>query len=425
MFDQISSVIILIFFLVAIMFTIKYRFIQLKAPKIAIKEIFNKNKSKSSYKTFMVMLASHIGTGNIVGITSAILLGGKGSLFWMWIYAIFGSIFSLFENTLAIIFRKNINGEYRGGSSYYIKSALGLKIIPIIISIFLCLSNSIFFQPIQVKTVSEALIYSFNIPRIIIFISLLLFCIFIIFKGTNKIVKFSEIIVPIMSILYVCIGILIIIFNIKIFPKVITEIVTSAFNVKSILSPVIIIGMKRSLFSHEAGLGTTPTISAMNKDILPKNQGFISCFGVFIDTILLCSITGFMILIYDIDLSKFTGIDLIYYVFESIFGKFGNYLCLFFLLTFALATVVSQYYLGESNILFISNNKVSKVIFKILFIIGLIIGIYLDNSLVWDFVDTGIILLGIVNISCITIIIKKNKFNYKYYINNNEKFSNK
>ena len=425
MFDQISSVIILIFFLVAIMFTINYRFIQLKASKIAIKEIFNKNKSKSSYKTFMVMLASHIGTGNIVGITSAILLGGKGSLFWMWIYAIFGSIFSLFENTLAIIFRKNINGEYRGGSSYYIKSALGLKSIPIIISIFLCLSNSIFFQPIQVKTVSEALIYSFNIPRIIIFISLVLFCIFIIFKGTNKIVRFSEIIVPIMSILYVCIGILIIIFNIKIFPKVITEIVTSAFNVKSILSPVIIIGMKRSLFSHEAGLGTTPTISAMNKDILPKNQGFISCFGVFIDTILLCSITGFMILIYDIDLSKFTGIDLIYYVFESIFGKFGNYLCLFFLLTFALATVVSQYYLGESNILFISNNKISKVIFKILFIIGLIIGIYLDNSLVWDFVDTGIILLGIVNISCITIIIKKNKFNYKYYINNNEKFSNK
>ena len=186
---------------------------QLKSPFKSYK-IIVKDKSKSSYQTFMVLLASHIGTGNIVGITSALIVGGPGSLFWMWIYAIFASILSLIENTLAQVYKEKIDNENRGGSSYYIFKGLGLKKLALVIAFFLMLSNTIFFQPLQVNTISETIIILTNTKKIIIFIFLLGFTFLVIFRGTKTIVHFSEFIVPIMSITYILLGLFLIVINI-------------------------------------------------------------------------------------------------------------------------------------------------------------------------------------------------------------------
>ena len=359
------------------------------------------DKNKSTYKTFMVSLASHIGTGNVVGITSALIIGGPGSLFWMWVNALFMSVLSLIENTLGQIYKEKIDNENRGGSAFYISKGLNKKWLGIIISIFLVLANTIFFQPLQVNTISESIFLTTGLSKYIIFFGLSVFTIFIIFKGTKSITKFCEVIVPIMSLSYIIIGLIIIIFNIRIFPNMIGKILQDAFNIDSILGGVIYVGMKKSLFSHEAGLGTMPTISAMSSSEKPTDQGFISCFGVFIDTIVICSITGLMILLYDIDLTCYTGVDLIIYIFNMIFGQFGEILAIFFMISFALATVVSQFYLGESNLLFITKNKYIKFLYKCLFLFGIFLGVFLNNSSIWDMIDIGLVLLGIINIYAI------------------------
>lgn len=412
--------IVLLIFIISVYYTFKYRFIQFKCFKKTKEIIFNK-KSKKTFSTFMVSLANHIGVGNVVGITSAIIIGGAGSLFWMWIFAIFTSIFSIMENTIAQNYKVIINGEVRGGSPFYIKYGIGKPFIACLIALFLVLSNSIFFQPLQVNTISESLNISFNIPIIITFIFLCLFSIFVIFRGTKSIVKFCEIIVPIMSLGYIILGIVIIILNIKDIPNVFISIFKDAFKLESIIGGCVFVGFKKSLFSHEAGLGTAPSISVMSEVNSPIEQGFISCFGVFFDTIIICSITGFMILLnnINIDLSLYSGCDLIIKVFEIIFGNIGIYLATFFMITFALATVVSQYYLGETNLIFIlekvKNKKVFVLLFQIMFILGIYIGVFFNIDNIWLFVDIGMLLLGIINIYSIVKLRKKFDENLKSY----------
>ena len=404
--------IVLIIFIISVFYTFKYKFIQIKCFKKTFNTIFKK-KSKKAFSTFMVSLANHIGTGNVVGITSAIIIGGAGSLFWMWIFAFFGSIYAIIENTIAQLYKRNINGEVRGGSPFYIKYGLNKPLIASLIAIFLVLSNSIFFQPIQVNTISESLKISLNIPYLVSFFVLSLFFILFIFRGTKCIVKFCEIIVPIMSIGYILIGLFIIFINIKSFPNVLLLILNDAFNIDSILGGCLFVGFRKSLFSHEAGLGTGPTISVLSNVKNPIEQGFISGFGVFFDTIIICSITGFMILLnnVDIDVSMYSGCDLIIKVFEIIFGHIGIFFAVFFMITFALATVVSQYYLGETNLLFlIENSRFKKIllfVFQFIFIFGIFIGVFLSIDKIWLIIDVGMLLLGIINIYSLIKLNKK------------------
>lgn len=398
------DVIVIVFFIVSIVFTFKYRFIQFKSFK-ETNNILVKKKSKTAYKTFMLSLASNIGTGNIVGISTCLIYGGPGSLFWMWLFAIFSSVLSLMENTLAQIYKVKINGEYRGGSSFYIRNGLNNKVIAYIIAGFLILTNTVLFQPLQVNTVSETIHIVFGTNKIIIFGCFIIFTILIIFNGTKRIVKFSEIIVPIMSIGYIFITTIIIIVNIKSIPGVISLIFKDAFKYQSIFggfgSSCLLIGVKRSLFSHEAGLGTMPTISAMSEIKRPIEQGFIQVIGIFFDTIVLCSLTGIVILIYNMDLGAYSGYDIILKMFSIMLGDFGTYVGVFFLISFAIATVVSEYYLGESNLIFITKNKKGKIIgllYKLLFCFGIFIGIFLSTNSIWIIVDTGMILIGILNV---------------------------
>lgn len=396
------NIIIIIFFILSIYYTFKYKFVQIKSFG-KIKKILK--EEKSSYQTFMLSLASHIGTGNIVGISTALIYGGAGTLFWMWVFTLFSSIFSLMENTITQVYKKKINGENRGGSCFYIRYGLNNKILAIIFSFFLVLTNTVLFQPLQVNTISETLNITLNIEKFVILIMLLLFTYFVIFKGTKRIVRFSEIIVPIMSITYIGVAITVILVNINIFPSVLQKIMSEAFSKKAIFagsaSSCFMIGIKRSLFSNETGLGTMPSISSMSDVRKPVMQGYVQTVGAFIDTVLMCSLTGFVILIYDLKLDNFEGVDLILSIFNEILGDYGTILASFFMLTFATATVVSEFYLGESNLLYLvenKNKKIYKFIFKLLFICGIFIGTFLSTKNIWIIVDNGMVLLGILNV---------------------------
>lgn len=418
------GVIVLGYFLLAIYFSFKYKFIQFRAVR-ETKKILIESKSKSSYSTFMLSMASHMGTGNIVGISTALIYGGAGTIFWMWIFTIFSAIFSLIENTLSQVYKERINCENRGGACFYIEKGLGNNLLALIFALILLCTNTIFFQPLQVNTISETLHLTLKLDKVIILILFVIFTYIVIFNGTRRIVKFSEMIVPIMSISYLLVTSYIIIANISNLPLVFKSIFKEAFNFKAILlggfSSCLIIGFKRSLFSNEAGLGTMPSISAMAEVKNPIEQGFVSTVGVYVDTLLMCTLTGISILIFDIkNLSNFLGVDLIIHIFEKEFGRFGFYLSGFFMLTFALATVVGEFYLGESNLLYLVKRKkkmnLYRIFYKVLFLVGIYIGVTNNTKEIFNFVDSGMIFLGLANIYAI-IKLKKVFDNelHKYY----------
>lgn len=404
----IISIIVLGYFVLAVIFSFKYKFIQLKALG-ETRKILVKEKNRSAYSAFMLSMASHIGTGNIVGISTAIIYGGPGSLFWMWVFTIFSSIFSLIENTLGQVYKEKIDGEFRGGACFYIRKGLNNKVLSIIFALFLVLTNTVFFQPLQVNTISETINITFGIDKVLILVGFVIFTYIVIFNGTRRIVRFSEFIVPIMSITYLAVTIFIISVNITSFGSMIKVIFQDAFNLNSILAggccSCLLIGFKRSLFSHEAGLGTMPSISAMADIKHPVQQGYVSTVGVYVDTLIMCTLTGFTILIFNQDTSGFQGVDLIIYIFELMLGKLGFYLAGFFMFTFALATVVGEFYLGESNLLYIIKEKKNKtwynIIYKGLFLFGIYIGVTNNTREIFSIVDMGMVFLGIANIYAI------------------------
>lgn len=397
--------IILLIFIVSIYYTFKYKFIQLNCFK-KTKEVFFKERSKTAYQTFIVSIGSVFGTGNLIGVTTALIVGGPGSLFWMVIFAVFSGVFSIMENTLAVKYRRVIEGENRGGASYYIADGLNYKKLGVIISLFLLLCNTVIFQPLQVNTVTNALNIGFNVNYEIVFISMALFSIFFIFKGTKAIVRFSELVVPFMSIGFLLITLFVIVINIDKLPSVMMLIIKDAFNINSILSGGLFVGLKRSLFSHEAGLGTMPTISAMSNEEKSINQGYVQTFAVFFDTVIMCFLTGIMILLLTNDLDNLNGYELIINIFKKIFSfneNIGKYIAIIFMLIFGLATIVTQYYIGESNLLFLSNKKNNnvKIMYKCLFIIGLFIGVYFSLNSIWKIIDYGMVAVGCINIYAI------------------------
>ncbi len=404
---MVINIIILLIFVLSIIYTFKYKFCQfkfIKESKVAL-------KNKTSKTAFLLSLGSHIGAGNILGVTSALVLGGPGVLFWMTICTIFTSIFALIENTLGIKYQVLIDNERRGGSPYYILKGLKNNKLAKIFSFVLVLSSAIFFLPIQVKGVTFSLMNLFNTNQYIILICLLFISFVFIFRGTNIIINIINKIVPIMTFIFLFICIYAFIIKIKYIDDVIKIILKDAFTIKSGLFSVIIIGLKRSLFSNEAGLGTSPSINSYS-DNIPIKQGYLQVLTCFIDTIVMCVMLGIIILLYDIDLNVVDSNILSIKVFENIFPTYGNIIGNFLLFIFSFATIVSSYYSGETNILFNAINKTNsintlKFYYKLLFIIGIYIGVFFDNNKIWNLVDCGLLFLGLANIYVIIRLDKE------------------
>ncbi len=405
-------------FIVSIIFSIYLKFPQFRVFK-KVREFNKEYPNNTTYKAFLVSLATNLGTGNLIGVTTGIIVGGPGVIIWMWLFGFFSSSLGYLENVYAIKHQEIINGEKRGGACYYILKGLNSPVLSILFACFLLLTNTLFFPPIQVKTIISAVSEVLPISKYLIGGLLIVVILLIVLKGTKQIIEVTNKIVPFMTITFMTTIIFIMIVNYKSLLPSIGKIINSAFNFKTIgvsaLINTISIGIRRSLFSHEAGLGSMSSIAGMTDTKDPKIQGYFGILSVYVDTLIMCTITGVVIVQMNFDYSLYDGAALLSEVFKINLGSFGYYLSVFFLFIFAFSSVIGQYYLGESNALlftkFLKNKtRLITFIYQIIFTIGLFLGVVLDLKGTLSLVDVGLLLLGTTNIIVLILLNKKTKY---------------
>ena len=415
---------ILIFMLVGvgIYFTIRTKGVQFRLLKDGIKSMLEKgNKNKdgdkkvSSFQALMISTASRVGTGNIAGIATAIVAGGPGAVFWMWVMALIGGASAFVESTLAQIYKVRGKDQFYGGPSYYMEKALGKRWMGILFSVLLIICFAYGFNGLQAYNMSSALEYyisdySNTIWPMVLGLVLAGATAVIIFGGAHRIGFISSVIVPVMAVAYILMGVVTILINITEVPKVIVMIVENAFNFKAMAGgfagSAIVIGIKRGLFSNEAGMGSAPNASASAEVDHPVKQGLVQVISVFIDTILICSSTAMMLLLSGVEGQTATldGIAYVQTAISSNVGEWGIHFITFSIFAFAFSSLIGNYFYAESNIRFIKDNRIVLLVFRITCLVAIFLGTQSDFSLVWNLADVTMGLMAIVNIIAIFLL---------------------
>ena len=320
-----------------------------------------KKKTISSFQAFAVSLASRVGTGNIAGVAIAIALGGPGAIFWMWVVAFIGSANAFVESTLAQLFKVKGTNEFRGGPAYYIMKGLHRKWWAITFAILITLTFGLAFNTVQSNTIVTAFNNTFGLSELWVGIITTAISMIVICGGIQRISKVSEIIVPIMAGFYILLAIYIIIMHITEIPEIFGLIFRNAFGIEQAIGGgmgmALILGVKRGLFSNEAGEGSTPNAAATADISHPVKQGLIQTLGVYTDTLLVCTSTAFIILCSGVFNSGLTGIELTQAALETETGNFSTWFLAIAIYLFAFTSVIANYYYGETNLNFIYRNK--------------------------------------------------------------------
>ena len=409
---------------VGVYFTVKTRGVQFRLIKDGIKSMLEKaetdengEKKVSSFQALMISTASRVGTGNIAGIATAIAAGGPGAVFWMWLMALIGGASAFVESTLAQIYKVKQNGQFRGGPSYYMERALNKRWLGVLFSVLLITCFAYGFNGLQAYNMSSALAY--YIPNysqtsgpMIMGLIIAVATALVIFGGAQRIGFFSSIIVPVMAGLYILLGIVTMIMNITELPAVFALIFREAFDVQAITGgfagSAVVIGIKRGLFSNEAGMGSAPNASASADVEHPVNQGLVQIISVFIDTILICTATAMMLFTSGVVgvSGVLDGIPFVQAAVSANVGEIGIHFITFAILAFAFSSLIGNYFYAESNILFIKNSKPLLFCFRITCIAAVFLGALADFSLVWNLADVTMGFMAIVNIIAIFMLRK-------------------
>lgn len=363
----------------------------------------------SAFQSFCISIASHVGTGNLAGVAIAVATGGPGALFWMWIIALLGGATSLVENTLAQVYKEKDGNSFRGGPAYYIEKALGLTTLGEVFSIIVLLTFAFAFNTIQANTIAAAFEKSFGMDLKIGGAIIAILTALVIFGGTQRIAKFSGTVVPIMSIAYIVVAIAVLALNITKIPALFMLIVESAVGIKPFaggaLGVTILQGVKRGLYSNEAGMGSAPNAAATSNVSHPAKQGLMQAFGVFVDTLLICSATGFIVLLYpEYNTIGLKGIQLTQVALSHSVGAWGAHFITLCIFLFAFSSVIGNYYYGEVNLEFLYKNKTVMLIFRILVVVFVYVGSVVPLSVVWDIGDAFMGVMALINIVVITIL---------------------
>lgn len=414
-----TYILIALLLILGIYFSFKTKFVQFRY----IKEMFRllgdgisskKDGSVSSFQAFCISTASRVGTGNLAGIAIAISIGGPGAIFWMWLIAFIGSASSFVESTLAQIYKqKNDDGSFKGGPAYYIEKGLNKKWMGILFSILITITFGLIFNSVQSNTITLAFNNAFGTGRLIVGIVLTLITMFAIFGGVHRIAKISEVLVPIMALAYIAVAIFTLIINITEIPSVIKLIFENAFGIKEFaggtLGATMLMGIKRGLFSNEAGMGSSPNAAATADVTHPVKQGLIQTLGVFTDTILICSCTAFIILLSGIDFTdtSISGIQITQKALSAQVGSWGNYFIAICILLFAFSSIVGNYYYGESNIEFLTEKKSYLFVYRIFVVFMVFFGSIAEVEVVWNLADVFMGLMAIINLVAITLLSKQ------------------
>lgn len=396
---------------------------ELHFPQLKINKIFkslkgNNNKGITPIKTLFLTLAGRIGVGSIAGVALAIYLGGPGTIFWMWVVAIISGALAYIETMLAIKYKDK--KQNIGGPSYYIKKGLKNKPLAIIYSLIIIVSYLIGFIPIQSNTVAKS-IDMINPTNHLIIGLIIAFISFVIIKdGINKISKVTSKLVPFMTLIYISMALFVIIINIEKFPQVLSQIIQEAFQIKPFLTsfiPVILIGVQRAIFSNESGIGLGAIAASASNSINGSKSGYIQVLGVYITTILICTATAFMILIFDyksVTLTNPNGIELTSLAFNYHFGSLGTILLVACILMFSFSTVLTGYYYCQSSLKFLSKNINTKCLL-IITPLSVVLGAITSPTTIWTLVDILVAILAIINIYSIFKLKEEIMLYYKKY----------
>ncbi|MGG7058478.1 alanine/glycine:cation symporter family protein [Clostridium nigeriense] len=403
--------------IVGLYFTFRTKFVQFRN----IKEMFrllndgatsDKDKnSVSSFQAFCISTASRVGTGNLAGIATAISIGGPGSIFWMWLIALIGSASSFIESTLAQIYKEKDGDNYIGGPAYYMEKGLKKRWMGVLFAILITIAFGLVFNSVQANTIALSMNSSFGFNKTIIGAIITILTLVIIFGGVNRIAKVSSVIVPIMAIAYILVALFIVFKNITALPNVFKTIFENAFGIHQVvgggIGAALMQGIKRGLFSNEAGMGSAPNAAATATVSHPVKQGFIQTLGVFTDTLIICSCTAFIILLSDVPLDgSVKGIELTQLAINSQVGSWGGIFISICILLFAYSSIIGNYYYGETNIQFITNKKIYLGLYRIFVALMVFFGSLVSMDIVWNLADVFMGLMAIINLIAIVLLSK-------------------
>ena len=410
-------------------FTVITKFIQFRYFFHSFKLLFssrqvtkNTDKDKvniSSFQAFCTGLAARVGTGNLAGVAIAISLGGPGAIFWMWMVALIGMSTAFIESTLGQVFKvRNADGSFRGGPAYYIERGLGQRWLGILFAVFLIFTYGFSFNAVQSNTISAALENTFSINPLHTGLFVAVLSGIVIFGGARRIFRFSEIIVPIMATAYILIAVYVIAVNIDQVPAALSLIVKSAFGIREaaaggiayMMGLAITNGVKRGLFSNEAGMGSVPNAAAAAVPIPnhPATQGFIQMLGVFFDTMIICTATAAIIILSGVLVSQeaVDGIVLTQFALIVHVGVWAKYFLAIVILFFAFTSVVANYYYAESNLKYIHPSPTLLFIMRLLVLAMVVFGAVSSMMFVWDLADLTMAFMAIINMISILLLSK-------------------
>ena len=403
----------------AVYFTWRTRFVQFRnlremlrlltegAPKST-----DGQRQVSSFQAFAVSIASRVGTGNLAGVATAIAVGGAGAVFWMWIIALLGSVNAFVESTLAQLYKRKDKDSYIGGPAYYMQYGLGKRWMGALFAVLIAVTFGFAFNSVQSNTICAAWEHAFGIDHTWMGIGLTVTTLAIIFGGIHRIARVSSWLVPIMAVGYIVLALGVVIVNITELPSVIGHIVSSAFGweqaVGGGMGAAVMQGIKRGLFSNEAGMGSAPNVAATATVTHPAKQGFIQALGVFTDTLVICTCTAFIILVSDpTPDASLNGIQLTQAAFTAQVGQLGSVFVAIAILLFAFSSIIGNYYYGESNIRFISRRPIYLWAYRILVGAMVMCGAVMSLDLAWSLADVTMGLMTVCNLIAIVLLARQ------------------
>lgn len=408
-----SNLLFWLLIIAGVFFTIWTRFVQVRLLPEGIRVLTEKSHEGgiSSFQALMIATASRVGTGNIAGVATAIVMGGPGAVFWMWVMAVIGSASAFIESTLAQIYKKKDGEMFKGGPAYYIERAMHARWLGVIFAIILILTFAFGFNGLQSYNIASSLEYyvgdNYKTAALIVGVILAAISAVLFFGGAHKISKVSSILVPIMATIYILIGLIITIMNVGSLPEIFSGIFRDAFDFQKITGgfagSCMVWGVKRGLFSNEAGMGSAPNAAAAADVSHPVKQGLVQVISVFIDTLIICSTTVFIILctgIFEVG-GDLNGIPLVQKSVESQFGEIGVLIITVSVALFAFTSLIGNYFYAEANIKFISESKSFMFGFRLLAVVMVFVGANASLALAWNTAD--ILMAGMALVNCIAM----------------------
>ncbi|MBD8490734.1 alanine:cation symporter family protein [Echinicola sp. CAU 1574] len=423
-----SNALIVLCLATGIYFSIRTGFLQVSYLKEMVRLLFkgeSSEKGVSSFQAFAIAISGRVGTGNIAGVATAIAMGGPGAIFWMWVIAFLGAASAFVESTLGQIYKEVNDGQYRGGPAYYIEKGLGVKWYALLFAFATILSTALFMPGVQSNSIALSMQNAFDVPVTYTGIGITLVLGLIIIGGVKRISKVAEVVIPFMAAAYILMAVVIISMNITEVPTILTLIVKSAFNMEAAFSGVfgmaIAWGVKRGIYSNEAGQGTAPHAAAAAEVSHPVKQGLVQAFSVYVDTLFVCTATALMILFtgqYNVInpdggflIENLPGVEIgpeyTQYAVATHFPDLGRGFIAISLLFFAFTTIMAYYYIAETNLSYLNRTKHfpwAIWALRVLILVATFYGAIRTAEVAWMMGDIGVGVMAWLNVVAILLL---------------------